>query len=469
MGCKTLHSTGDWVLRLHSCRALPPSRRGKIEIPWQVRKRLYLRGRSGLGKSPGRARLKAFMQDFELYRQILGLEHPWRVESVRMDRKAGEIEVTVECVEQVWGCPQCHQRMHIHDYEERRWRHLDSCQFKTIIRAKVPVVRCPEHGSQHVQVPWAEKYARFTRLFERLAIDLMLECSIAGACKELRISWDEADGIKQRAVARGLERRQAEPLRLLNIDEKSAGRGQNYVTVVAKVEPGKKAMVWHVSDGREEQSLDGFWENLTPEQLQSVEGVCIDMWDPFATSIEKHLPDAAEKITHDPFHIAQHMNDAVDTVRKQEHKRLLQDGDETLVGSKWHWLKGWENVPESWQERFFTLRSGTLKTARAWSIKEMLRDFWHCGQEDAPEYFDRWYSWAIRCRLEPVKKVARMIKKRLGYVFNYFKHRLTNGTLEGLNNRIQGLVKKAYGYRNRERFKTDIMFHLGGLDLYPSQ
>jgi transposase len=166
------------------------------------------------------------MKDFELYQQILGLVEPWRVESVALKPQEREIEVRVGFADTLWGCPQCQQRMQIHDYEERRWRHLDSCQFKTIIVSRVPKVRCPEHGSQTVAVPWAEKYTRFTRLFERLAIDVMLECSITGACSILGMSWDEADGIKQRAVKRGLARKVPAVMARLCVDEKGMGRGQ---------------------------------------------------------------------------------------------------------------------------------------------------------------------------------------------------------------------------------------------------
>ena len=147
------------------------------------------------------------MKDIQLYEQILGLAAPWRVDEVKLKPTEQEIEVRVSFADTNWGCPECQQRMVIHDYEERRWRHLDSCQFKTVIVARVPVVKCPTHGTQTVAVPWAEKYGRFSRLFERLAIDVMLECSIRGACELLRISWDEADGIKQRAVKRGLARK----------------------------------------------------------------------------------------------------------------------------------------------------------------------------------------------------------------------------------------------------------------------
>jgi len=103
-------------------------------------------------------------------------------------------------------------------------------------------------------------------------------------------------------------------------------------------------------------------------------------------------------------------------------------------------------------------------------LKEAFRWFWWLpDRAEAKAYFGEWYGWAIRSRLEPVKKVARMLQRHLERILNFFDHRLTNGPIEGLNNKIQGLIKKAFGYRNKERFKTDVLFHLGGLDLYPTQ
>jgi transposase len=110
-----------------------------------------------------------------------------------------------------------------------------------------------------------------------------------------------------------------------------------------------------------------------------------------------------------------------------------------------------------------------LKTGRAWSIKEVFREF--LGSSDRQEgeaHFKLWYQWATRCQLPAVVKVAKMCKAHLGQILNYFDHKISNGPIEGLNSRIQGLTKKAFGYRNRERFKNDIYFHFGGLELYPN-
>jgi len=409
------------------------------------------------------------MQDIALYQQILGLEEPWKVKAVNLDVKAGEVVVDVECTTEVWGCPQCGERMHIHERETRRWRHLDSCQFKTIVRSDIPRVRCSEHGTVTVSVPWAEKHGRFTAMFERLAIDVMLECSIAGACEILRMTWDEADGIKQRAVKRGLERKLKRVPSRVCVDEKSAARGQTYLTIVASLDGGR-TQVEHVASGRSQESLDTYWKQFSPEELEKIKAVAMDMWEPFMESTRVHVPGAEEKITHDPYHLVAHMNDAVNQVRKGEHRALCQKGDETLKGSRQWWLYGHENLPAKAVEQFDRIKSLNLRTARAWALKEVFRTFWLSpNRPTAQRYFDRWYSWAIRSRLEPVKKIARMCRKRLKQVLNYFDHWITNGPIEGLNNKIQSLIKKAYGYRNNERFIADIFFHCGGLDLYPAQ
>ena len=163
------------------------------------------------------------MQDIQLYQQLLGLSGPWEVGRVTLQREAQEIEVEVRCLETVGGCPTCGQQMQGHGQEERRWRHLDSCQFKTIVLCAVPRVRCLEHGTQQVAVPWATPRSRFTLLFERLALDVLLECSVLGACELLGISWAEADGIKQRAVVRGLARKPLSAPARLCVDEKERG------------------------------------------------------------------------------------------------------------------------------------------------------------------------------------------------------------------------------------------------------
>ncbi len=412
------------------------------------------------------------MQDKELYQAILGNTTPWRVAEVRLDATAQtiEIEMALNDVSERWVCPKCGTAMHGHGHVRRTWRHLDSCQFKTLVVAEVPCVRCLIHGSQMVQVPWASPRGHFTAMFERFAIDVMLSCATSKACELLRISWDQADGIKQRAVDRGLARRKDEPFRRVCVDEKAVGVGQTYVTIVSSLDAGR-ARVVYIGDDRTEKSLDGFWLGMSDEHRANVEAVAMDMWQPFMNSTLMRVPDAINKIVHDAYHLATYMNKAVDMVRRAEHAALLYRDDDTLKGSRMLWLYGEENVPSKWIKRFRTLAKNTkLKTAKAWAIKELWRDFWKSPDVDsATETFKEWYRDAMATRLEPVKKVARMFKAHLRNILTYFRLFISNGPAEAINSRIQELVQQSCGYRNRERFKRDVFFHLGGLDLYPVQ
>lgn len=411
------------------------------------------------------------MKDTELYQQILGDTKPWRVAAVRLDAAAQTVEIEMAMNgDELWGCPECGRNMRSHGTDRRKWRHLDSCQFKTFLVAEVPRVNCPDHGTVTVRVPWAEPRGRFTAMFERFAIDVMLACSTKQAAELLRISWDESDGIKQRAVARGLSRRADEPVRRVCVDEKAVGRGQDYVTVVSTLDAGR-ARVLHMGDGRTEESLDGFWLGMTEERRKAVEAVAMDMWQPYWNSTVRRVLMAADKIVHDPYHLATYMNKAVDEVRRSEHAALAYRNDDSLKGSRSLWLYGEENVPSKWVEKFRKLIANTkLKTAKAWTIKELWRAFWKSPDEDrAAEAFREWYREAMATRLGPVMKVARMFKAHLRNILTYFRHRISNGPAEAINSRIQELVQQSCGYRNRERFKNDVFFHLGGLDLYPAQ
>lgn len=407
------------------------------------------------------------MNDTKLYEQILGLQSPWSVQSVTLKAAEGIIEVEVTYTETAWGCPECGQRMSIHGKERRRWRHLDSCQFKTFVVADVPRVKCERHGTQMVHVPWAEARSRFTMFFERFAIDVLKECSAKAACELLRISWDEADGIKQRAINRGLRRRTSEPVKRLCVDEKAVGWGHQYVTIVSCADEAR-ARVLAIEDGREESSLNRFWRGLTKEQRAGVETVAMDMWEAYRNSTLRYVPEAEKKIVYDNFHMARYMNKAVDEVRRSEHFQLDLAGKDTLKGTRQLWLYGLENVPRKWAGRFRELRAVATKTSRAWKVKELFRSFWACADEaEAQSFFRDWCREAMTTRLEPVKAVVRLFKKHWANIVTFFRHHLSNALAEGINSRIQHLIQKACGYRNRERFKRDVLFHLGGLNLYP--
>lgn len=410
------------------------------------------------------------MRDTELYRHLLGLGAPWEVDRVELSVTGQRVDVWVTHPAQTrFGCPECARELAVYDHSaERTWRHLDSCQFLTYLHARPPRVDCPDHGVRQARLPWAGANSRFTVLFERLAIDVLTETDVSGAARLLRLSWDEAWLLMDHAVARGLAARPVTVPAHVGVDEKAAGRGADYITVVCDLDAGT---VCHIADERRQASLDEYFDKFTAVQLAGIEAVAMDMWEPYAASVRDHLSDADDKgkIVFDRYHLMSYLSKAVDTVRKQENRALAAAGDKSLAGTKYLWLYSAENLPDRHADRFATLRTGDLKTARAWVIKESLRHLWNYRRRGwAAKHFKRWYFWATHSRLKPVIDAAKALKRHEQGILAYFTHRITNAAAEGLNSRIQAIRVSARGYRNREHFKTAIYFHLGGLQLYPA-
>ena len=403
------------------------------------------------------------MDDKTFYSQLLGLESPWKVISVDLLVSQRRVEIRVECGQQVWADEQG-RRMHIHGYKERTWRHLDTCQCQTLVIARVPRLKDEDGKTQLIPVPWAEKNSRFTEMFEAFAIRVMqAAANIREGSGLLGISWDQADAIIKRAVERGMGRRQEESVKYVGLDEKSFLKGHQYVTVMTDIE-GKRVM--DVAFDRDTKACDELWQKLTASQRESVEAVAMDMWEAYRKSTQAHVPHSS--IVHDKFHISKHLNEAVDQVRRQEHRQLIKEGDETLKGSKYSWLKNPQNMTRQEKRDFQRLKKEALKVARAWGIKELFSEIWHQATgKGMRHFFKEWYGWASRCQLPPLIKKARMIREHLDRIVTYADHPITNAVAEGLNAKIQSLVTNARGFRNQESFRTRILFFCGKLDLAP--
>lgn len=408
------------------------------------------------------------MQDRELYRQLLGLREPWKVTEVKIEFEGVRVDVWVEWpAEQQGVCPACGQACRIYDHrEERQWRHLDTMQFQTILHCRIPRVSCPEHGIKSIDFPWAEKSSRFTALFERLSIDVLLGCQNQSKAKELlKLSWDEVHLIQEKAVQRGLRRRVGGGLKHLGVDEKGFLKGHQYATVLSDLDHGR---VLDVAGERKEESLEELLNKLTEPQRDNIKAVAMDMWEPFINAVEKRLPQA--DIVHDKFHIAKYLGEAVDKVRKAENRNLVKQNEDILKGTKYLWLSNPKNWSEQQQASFNELKDKGLKVGRAWSIKEMFSRLWGYRYEKAArKFFKRWFCWATHARLKPMAEVAKKLKRHLDNILTYLEHRITNAVAEGLNSKIQQLKSAARGFRNFENFRIAILFFCGKLDMYPQK
>src|SRR6266849_3961901 len=308
----------------------------------------------------------------EHYARLLCLDDSWRVESVDLEVEKKRIEIRLIHGGGPFACPECGGKCSIADHaEERRWRHLDTMQFTTELVARLPRVRCSEHGVKTAAAPWAGKHSRFTLLFEAFAIDVLQACkSVQAAAKFLGVSWDQTDAILRRAVERGMARREATPIRHLGLYEKSFGKGHDYVTVMTDLDGSR---VLDVAPERTREAAESVLETLSDEQRQEVKAVAADMLPAYAAAVAAKTPQA--DLVHDKFHVAKHLTEAVDKVRRAENKALAAEGDDLLKGTRFLWLYALANLSRQQRRRFEAVKNAELKTARAWGIKELFRWF----------------------------------------------------------------------------------------------
>jgi len=334
------------------------------------------------------------------------------------------------------------------------------------VHACVPRLKCPTHGIRQLQVPWAEPGSQFTALFEALAIDWLKQASVSAVARHLRISWDQAAGIQSRAVKRGLARRAQVAPKYVGVDETSFQKRHEYVTVVSDLE---RAQVLHVADDRTIASLDAFWASLPHAQLVSIEAVAMDMYALYIQSTLLNVPAADEKIVFDKLHIAQLLNQALDQVRRMENRAVRAEGDTSLVGTRFDWLCHPASFTRAAARVFEELRARVHRLARTWEFKETAMAIFDLKAAWAAlRNFETWFQSAIRSRIEPIKRVARTLRRYWDQIENYFRRRVTNAGAEAINTKIQQVKRRSRGFRSRERFREAIYFDCGGLDLYPS-
>ncbi len=303
------------------------------------------------------------MRDKDLYARILNIEAPWRVADVELNLQQGEVVVHVEHDGKALNCPECGQPARRYDTRQRRWRHLDTCQYRTILAAE-SCRGCSVSGtrSSRSRRRGAKAARGSRRCSRRVVIDWLREANTAAVALQMGLSWDEVDGIMQRAVQRGLERREVQAPQRIGVDETSFQKRHEYVTVVNDLD----GHVLHVADGRGKESLEEFYKQFDDEQLARIQTVAMDMWEPYIRVTTQYVADAQEKIAFDKFHVAGHLGDAVDRVRRAEHRRLAGADDQRLKGSRYRWLTNPENMDEERWEQFAELRDSALQTARAW-------------------------------------------------------------------------------------------------------
>lgn len=405
------------------------------------------------------------MDELNLYEQILNLSPPWFVEWVELNKQSHSVDVFVVCdLDIPLHCPKCKALSPRYDSRKRTWRHLDTCQFVTQVHANIPRVKCDLHGVIQIDTPWAEQNSRFTSMFEAHVIDWLKEASINAVARRFSLSWNAIDGIMTRAVARGLSRRKVSAVKHLAVDEVSNKKGHKYVTIISD----EKGKVVDVTYDNKKESLICYYNSLSKKVRDAIETISMDMSQAYISATKECIEDWQNKICFDRFHVMQDLNSAVNAVRKSELPHIPQPFREPLHKSRFSWLRSRTTLKAKHKQQIKALENIAIKTSRAWSIRQYAGTIWNYKTRYwAKRAWMKWYGWAIRSRLQPLKTAAKSIKKNLWGIVNAIVHKKNNAGAEGINSQIKVLKVRARGFRNKARFKVAILFNFGGLDLYP--
>lgn len=400
-----------------------------------------------------------------LFTAALGLQDPWRVTDVRFDAKMKQIHFTVGFKPGCrFTCPSCGAPdQPVHDTRARTWEHLRFFEHKAIIEASIPRVACSECGKTgQIPVPWARNGSGFTQLFEAFVIALAREMPVKTIADLLDVGDDRIWRVLAHYVSAARAQEDFSHVSAVGIDETAARRGHNYITLFHDLEASR---LLFACAGRNQATVGRFVEDLHAHggEAETITAACIDMSKAYIAGVGRHLPQAA--ITFDRFHVVQLANAALEEVRRAE-----VSGEPALKHSRWMWLKDKHRWSTRQITQHHTLSRMRLKTARAYRLKEALRDiFAQAGSAaDAEVTLSAWYTWARRSRLTPFKKLALTLKAHWHGILNGFDSKLTNGGVEAINGLLQAAKSRARGYRTTRNFITIAYLIAGRLTHLPA-
>jgi len=331
----------------------------------------------------------------------------------------------------------------------REWRDLAMRKLPLKLRYRPRRVECPRCGVRVEDFPWAEPWARVTAALANAVAVLARELSWQGTAREYGLNWKSVATIVKRGVRYGLEHRARPPVHVIGIDEVSRRKGQVYLTVVYDLE--RRVLLWVGEDRTEEAVRKFFTEEMGPRRCHTLRVVCMDMWAPYAKLVKDHAPQA--QLLFDRFHIVKHLNEAVDAVRRELWRRVTAKEKVAVKGTRWLLLKNPWNLNDEQKERLSTLVRWNTPLVRAWYLKEAFQLFWGYKQpKRAQDFLEKWMRSAMRSRLEPFKKFVGMLRSHLGGVLAWTKARVSNGAIEGMNNKIKSISHRSFGFRTAENF-----------------
>lgn len=402
------------------------------------------------------------MTSTEMFNRILNLGEGWEVKDIIVNKSLEEVDIFIEYTKSTGYFPSTKSECKIYDFKKsRRFRHLDIFEYKTYINARLPRVKNENSEIKNIELSWAGERLSYTYLFENKVIEvLQMSKNQSRTADYFNTTYDIVHGIMERAVLRGLKRRDLNGTRAISLDEKSFGNGQKYITVLS--DPINKCVL-DIIEGRTVEDTEELlrW-TLSPKQLEDIWIVSMDMWKAYMTAVEDVIPQA--DISHDKFHVAKYLNKAVDDVRKLEVKE-----QDVLKKTKYLFLKNKENWTASQTIKFEEVNQINLATSKAWQIKENFKGIYmQGGKQLCINYFKQWYEDTLAKGIKPMIKVADTMLRHLKGIVNAAVYDVTNSIAENLNAQIQVIKSVARGFANAASYRNAILFFQGKLKMFHS-
>ncbi len=376
-------------------------------------------------------------------------------------------------VKPTWRKPRCSCCGEVrpgYDHRDKpvRWVHLGIGAIRFILEYAPRRVECPTCGVRIELVPWAGADSRFTRPFEEMTAYLAQITNKTEVARMMGISWRTVGNIVERVVAERLDPDRLNGLVRIGVDEFSYRKRHRYITTV--VDHDTHRIVW-AAEGKNSETLDAFFHELGQERSKRIEMVTIDMSAAFIKSIEAKAPHA--QIVFDRFHVQRLASDAVDEVRREMVRRLKElDAPEeaaAIKNSRFVLLKKpWDLRPKEW-DKLSAIQEHNAPLYRAYLLKESLAAvFDETALDDAKRELNRWLAWASRSKLAPFVKAARTIRKHKDGILAYVKTKLTNGLVEGLNNKLRMIARRAFGFHSAGALIGMLFLCCGGVTVNPA-
>lgn len=396
----------------------------------------------------------------KLFEAALGITSPWFVREVSFDMAARTLTIFVDFKPgSRFPHPDAEGLHPVYDTTTKRYRHLNFFQHECYLDVRVPRVELPEGSVRQVEPSWAGNLSGFTLLFEALVLTLCQQMPFAACARLVNESWHRVAAICERYVELALAQADFSGVRALAIDETSRCRGHQYVTLAADAQ--RRAVVF-VTEGKDAEAIGALADDLRAHggDPEAIESVSIDMSPAYIKGVTVSLPHA--EITYDKFHVIAHASTAVDKTRKIEQKH-----DPELKGLRWSLLKDRSRLEREERTELDALiaQLTTKRTARAWLYREQLREILDRKQVHViSRMLQKWCVNVMHSKVEPMKEVARLIRKHFDGIVAWARSRQTNGFLEALNGLFQAAKRKARGYGRLETIRTVIFLLAGKLD-----